>query len=255
MKELGESLQNSHKMSGEEETSPVLPAEANPDIELEPWEREVAGMHRAIQLVQQKADNSTDGGFNGDDILAIHRFVLNDPFNPHFSGKLRRVVVKIGSIVRGEYREANFVPVHPDDLPDLFGEFSNELESKTGEINTSSSVAQVVETSTWVHNELIRIHPFKDGNGRTARLLVDYIFKRAGLPYLTDWGAESDEYKDVIDRTFKENNMNLFRKFIATKLLSRTVDVGSVDSSLSPDMERFGLETKAYIRSLKQDAA
>lgn len=219
-------------MSGEEETGPVLPAEANPDIELEPWEREVAGMHRAIQLVQQKADNPVDGGFNGDDILAIHRFVLNDPFNPHFSGKLRRVIVTIGSTVRGEYREATFIPVHPDDLPVIYEKYSQELSEKTTEVGNSSPITQVIDTATWAHNELIRIHPFKDGNGRTARLLVDYIFKRAGLPYLTDWGAEKDEYKDVVDRTFKSNNPDIFKGFLAEKLIRRVNELMSTEPEI-----------------------
>src|SRR3990167_2776209 len=104
-------LYNDSKMQDQHE-GPILPAEPNPDIELDPWQREVIGMYRAIGLVQKKADSEMHG-FDGDDVLAIHRYVLNDPFNPHFSGRLRKVIVKIGSTVRGEYREAKFIPVHP----------------------------------------------------------------------------------------------------------------------------------------------
>ena len=247
MQESEDSLPPKSKMSGEGEL-PGPPVE-NPDIELEPWQREVVGMHRAILLVHKKASIESIG-FNGDDVLAIHRYVLNDPFNPHFSGKLREVVVKIGSTVRGEYREANFIPVHPKDLPGLFAEFSQQLQEKTAAINGSSPISEVLEVASWLHLRLIRLHPFKDGNGRTARLLCDYVFKKAGFPYLTDWGAKDDEYKDVVDRTFKEDDENLFKKFLAEKLIYRTLEVFSMDETLRNPMTSIKNEAEDYLEVL-----
>ncbi len=40
----------------------------------------------------------------------------------------------------------------------------------------------VVEASAWAHVEWVRIHPFANGNGRTARLLANSILERYGLP-------------------------------------------------------------------------
>ena len=40
----------------------------------------------------------------------------------------------------------------------------------------------VVEAAAWAHVEWIRIHPFANGNGRTARLLANSILERYGLP-------------------------------------------------------------------------
>ena len=34
--------------------------------------------------------------------------------------------------------------------------------------------------AAWLHHRLVRIHPFQDGNGRMARLLMAYVFARAG---------------------------------------------------------------------------
>lgn len=38
-----------------------------------------------------------------------------------------------------------------------------------------------LQRATWLHWAIARIHPFRDGNGRIARLLQDYILLNAGL--------------------------------------------------------------------------
>lgn len=40
----------------------------------------------------------------------------------------------------------------------------------------------VIELCAWVHSEWVRIHPFANGNGRTARIWAGYIAMRYGLP-------------------------------------------------------------------------
>jgi len=40
----------------------------------------------------------------------------------------------------------------------------------------------VLDVCGWVHAEWVRIHPFANGNGRTARLLANYVAMRYGIP-------------------------------------------------------------------------
>ena len=40
----------------------------------------------------------------------------------------------------------------------------------------------VIELAAWAHSEWVRIHPFSNGNGRTARLLTNAILMRYGQP-------------------------------------------------------------------------
>ncbi|MGI3212847.1 Fic family protein [Roseovarius tibetensis] len=40
----------------------------------------------------------------------------------------------------------------------------------------------VIELCAWVHSEWVRIHPFANGNGRTARIWTGFIAMRYGLP-------------------------------------------------------------------------
>lgn len=47
---------------------------------------------------------------------------------------------------------------------------------------SADDVAAVIDLCAWVHSEWVRIHPFANGNGRTARLWANIIAMRYGLP-------------------------------------------------------------------------
>jgi hypothetical protein len=43
-------------------------------------------------------------------------------------------------------------------------------------------LAAVIDLCAWAHSEWVRIHPFANGNGRTARLWANSLFMRYGVP-------------------------------------------------------------------------
>jgi len=72
-------------------------------------------------------------------------------------------------------------------LQAYFKEFRSnvkELDQTWQELGDKYSVDdidQVVELAARAHGEWVRIHPFANGNGRTARLWANYVFCRYGL--------------------------------------------------------------------------
>ena len=52
----------------------------------------------------------------------------------------------------------------------------------SGEELDSDGLEAVIELAAWTHSECVRIHPFCNGNGRTARTLADAMLMRYGLP-------------------------------------------------------------------------
>jgi Fic family protein len=60
----------------------------------------------------------------------------------------------------------------PAEVPALMGDFARWL----------SGAANTPETAFTAHRRLVAIHPFDDGNGRTARLLMNLILIRGGYP-------------------------------------------------------------------------
>ena len=53
---------------------------------------------------------------------------------------------------------------------------------KPGEELDADGLAAVLELAAWAHAEWVRIHPFANGNGRTARIWANSIMMRYGLP-------------------------------------------------------------------------
>lgn len=48
----------------------------------------------------------------------------------------------------------------------------------------TDGLAAVVDLCAWAHAEWVRIHPFVNGNGRTARILANFLLMRYGVPPL-----------------------------------------------------------------------
>ena len=60
----------------------------------------------------------------------------------------------------------------PAQVPALMGDFAQWL----------GAAAATPETAFVAHRRLVEIHPFNDGNGRTARLLMNLVLLRGGYP-------------------------------------------------------------------------
>jgi len=58
------------------------------------------------------------------------------------------------------------------------------------------SIENLVDALELLHIELARIHPFKDGNGRTIRLFSELVALRWG--YKLEWGSSKGNYHDAV---------------------------------------------------------
>ena len=99
------------------------------------------------------------------DILHIHNVILKGIDDAN-AGHYRSVPVRIsGSAV---------VLPNPRKVPDLMQDFAERLSHDQG--------LHPAELAAEAHYRLVTIHPFADGNGRTARLLMNMILLMSGYP-------------------------------------------------------------------------
>jgi Fic family protein len=98
------------------------------------------------------------------DILHIHELILKS-IDDDNAGRYRHVSVRIsGSTV---------ILPNPKKVPDLMMNFIDWLKH---------AKLHPVELAAEAHYQLVTIHPFIDGNGRTARLLMNLILMMDGYP-------------------------------------------------------------------------
>lgn len=87
---------------------------------------------------------------------------------------------------RFEYASPEETPSLMSDLVDWY----NEAEAQ--------AILTPVELAAMFHYRYIRIHPFEDGNGRIARLLVNYILARHDWPMIVVRNRNKGQYLDAL---------------------------------------------------------
>ena len=107
------------------------------------------------------------------DILNIHRMVTKNTLdNLEDCGVYRNRYVVVGNRFTGE---VFFRPPQNQEVPELVKNLLEWINSEE-----SKELDPIIEAGI-VHYELVRIHPFVDGNGRTARVLAALILYLRGF--------------------------------------------------------------------------
>lgn len=111
----------------------------------------------------------------------------------------------------------------------------NELCSQLQErIDAVYTIREQYELSFNAHLNLVTIHPWVDGNGRTSRLLMNYIQFLYSLFPTKIFKEDRDEYILALRQSQEEDNNSPFLVFMA----------GQLKKSLSLEIERFNTSQK-----------
>jgi Fic family protein len=121
---------------------------------------------------------------------------------------------RIDSKEAGKYRRqkviitgTDFIPPAPDKIPELMKSFIAGIPERKAQQHP-------VEFAAIIHKELVTIHPFIDGNGRAARLLMNLALLQAGYPLAIIPPVLRRDYLDTLNKTHKGDN-EPFINFIA----------------------------------------
>jgi Fic family protein len=180
---------------------------------------EITGHNEALNWVLDvvKGSRSLTETF----IRELHQLLLKEPYEVDAitpDGKPTKRWIKIG-----EYKS---VP--------------NHVRTKTGEIHYFASVeetpAKMHDLMEWLrgkqadpemnpilvaaefHHRFISIHPFDDGNGRTGRLLMNFIFLQSGYPPVVIKTEDKQNYYHALQQA-DGGNIEAFIEYIAVNLV------------------------------------
>lgn len=115
-----------------------------------------------------------------------------------------------------------FQPPAKEKVPYLMNNLSDFLESTT---------LHPILRSIQSHIEIVRIHPYEDGNGRVSRLVQNFCLQEKGYPGVIITPTEKELYITLLEQTLKDRMQSQssiekpstheqsFQQYIATKVL------------------------------------
>ena len=93
----------------------------------------------------------------------------------------------------------------------------SEIENFIYHLNRNKDKLNSIELAAFVHHEIVRIHPFIDGNGRTARLVTNLILLKQGYLPMIIQNSERKRYFDTLEKAHF-GDMKPFANFIARNI-------------------------------------
>lgn len=135
-------------------------------------------------------------------VREVHRLVVKSTL-PEEAGRYRRGGVRIAG--------SRHVPPAAWDVPGLVEKM---LEEYAGMVDKHP-----VWRGAWLHWRLVWIHPFTDGNGRTARLLMNFSLMRNGYPPAIIRKEERARYLDALETASVGGNLEPFVELVAGRVI------------------------------------
>lgn len=156
--------------------------------------QEVLNYFEALERIPEFADRLP---FTKADLLEVHEIVTKKTLeNPKDEGVFRDRQVVVGNRITGE---VVFMPPPTEQVPKLVDKLLEWFNS-----NDVAGLDPVLEAGI-VHYEIARIHPFIDGNGRTARVMASLTLYKRGFDVKRFFAL--DDYYDQ-DRPSYYNALN-----------------------------------------------
>ena len=135
-------------------------------------EQEVRNYFLALNLLEKKRKEKA--AFNVDLILEVQKLVCKGASKEKIGLRGPTPPGVLFAVYDSQTGHADYIPPEYKDIPVL-------LEELVTYVNTTDDHPLIV--AALVHYQLVTIHPFEDGNGRTARLLSGYILDINGYGF------------------------------------------------------------------------
>lgn len=197
---------------------------------------------RAIEFIKKLVrGDKKHWQINENDIRAIHRIILTG-IDDQWAGRYRQTEI----FVKG----SNVEFPQPEKISRLMGELVDWLQRQKN-IHSVKAAAEA-------HHRLVTIHPFVDGNGRTARLLMNLILIMDRYPMAIIRNEERLEYLNSLQRAQLKGDKRPFNRLMAEAVnrslsayLNMTMGKPAISALTKIKNRPSQLEDKNYSEFLK----
>ena len=185
---------------------------------------EITGHDEAVKWIMDivKEDRPLSENF----IRELHKLILKEPYEVDAitpDGRPTKKMIKIGvykstpNHVKTKTGEI-FRFATPEETPAKMSDLINSFREK----QTNQEVNPILLAAEF-HYQFIRIHPFDDGNGRTARILMNFILMQKGYPPVIIKTQDKENYFAVL----RQADAGLFEPFVnyIAENLNRSLEI------------------------------
>ena len=185
----------------------------------------------ALALVRYLAKNKAHHqGIAEKDLIDIHKIILTG-IDDKEAGLYRRSQV----FVTG----TEFAFPHPTNVPYKMENFIEWLQAHEGRQPVVLDRTHPVRVAADAHFKLVTVHPFVDGNGRTARLLMNLILAINSYPMAIIRNEDRTAYLEAVKRGQMKGDLKPFYALVE-EAVERSLDFylrAAQGKSLTPFVE------------------
>lgn len=156
-----------------------------------------------------KAENFSENPLSHKFIREINKTILKEPFYKECLGFNREKTKR--EIIPGDYKKlANsvmtqdgeiFAYAAPEEVHALISDLLDEMNPfliQNSKFNSQNNLEEALKKISDFHHRFTLIHPFDDGNGRTCRLLTNFILMYLNLPPIIISSNDKDRYLNAL---------------------------------------------------------
>lgn len=160
-------------------------------------EQEVRNYYLALEFLEEKAKKKER--FSKKLILDVQKYVEKGASKDKIGLRGPMPPGVLFAVYDSQTGNPDYIPPEYSDIPGLMDELINY-------VNTTDDHPLIV--AAVVHYQLVTIHPFEDGNGRTARLLSGYILDCNGYGF-NGIGSLEEYFAFDVNEYYESLQMNL----------------------------------------------
>ena len=203
------------------------------------------GVHDKEEVIGQgimyEFAHTTDERFDIYSLLSFHKQLYSVTAFPEYSGSFRNVDVYLPgtgteiaewSMIRTQIRALDPVV---NDLIDR----ASTLDKKN-----PKELFGYIEDCIKLKCALIKIHPFFDGNGRTIRCFINYLFELASIPPIYIKVNERTEYHLAMNKANCENDFSGIINFYYYKICDSIIEL-DINNRIKNEKENKKLNRKS----------
>lgn len=209
----------SNRMEGgtltREETRSVMVG--NIDVKGKPF-KDVAEMNGHDKIVQEVLQMSRgELRLSERRIKDIHKAIMHEEV-PQELAKIGVWKMTANEIINYQLEKFDFA--NPSDVPDKVHELLNSINAFLDKFHQGKAKQHPLEAIGKFHLEYLTIHPFYDGNGRTARILTNILLMSCGYPLIIiKEEQKSSYYKLLADIQVYGGDIQLLLSFLGERIL------------------------------------